>query len=108
MPASARLLRHLVLFGFKESVSDEAIGECVRRFAALPQFVPGVSGFEWGTDVSPEGLANGHTHCFQMAFASEADRDAYLVHPEHAAFVEHIRPVVERSTVLDYWVASGA
>lgn len=107
MPDSARLLRHVVLFGFKDDASEEAIAECVRRFALLPQLIPSVKEFEWGSNVSPEDKANGHTHCFQMAFASEADRDAYLVHPDHVAFVHALQSNLERSTVLDYWVASG-
>ncbi|KAB0680871.1 Dabb family protein [Aureimonas leprariae] len=107
MAAQTRLLRHVVLFGFKGSSTDADVAECVRRFALLPQLVPGVAAFEWGRNVSPEGKANGHTHCFQMAFANEADRDAYLTHPDHVAFGDHIRPHVEHVTVVDYWVAAG-
>lgn len=108
MPDQAVSLRHVVLFGFKESVSQADVAECVRRFVQLPQLVPGITEFEWGRNVSPEGKANGHTHCFQMAFASEADRDAYLTHPDHVAFGDHIRPYVERVTVLDYWLPAEA
>lgn len=106
MSETAKLLRHVVLVGFKPSVQSGDVSECARRFAELPKLVPDVLDFEWGTNVSPEGLANEHTHCFQMAFATEAMRDAYLEHPAHLAFVEQLRPNVERVTVIDYWTTS--
>ena len=96
-------LRHMVLFGFKAGVAQAQIDELVARFGALKDLVPGVEAFEWGTDVSPEGLAQGHSHCFLLTFASERDRDAYLPHPAHQAFVSGIAPIVERALVVDYW-----
>jgi hypothetical protein len=100
---AASKLRHVVLFGFKSGASDAQIGELVERFRALPGLVPGIESFEWGTDVSPEGLGQGHTHCFTLTFASAAARDGYLVHPDHKAFVDSIGPVVEKAFVVDYW-----
>ena len=102
-----RMLRHVVLFGFRDTASEVDIAECVRRFVELAQLIPSIEAFEWGSNVSPEGKANGHTHCFQMTFADEAERDAYLVHPDHVAFGRHIRPHLEKATVFDYWIASG-
>ena len=60
--------------------------------------------YEWGTKMSPEGIAQGFTHCFLLTFASAADRDAYLVHPAHQAFVASLQPVLEKALVIDYWV----
>ena len=37
--------------------------------------------YEWGTNVSPEGMAQGFTHCFLLTFASAADRDASIGPP---------------------------
>jgi len=93
-------LRHVVLFRFKPGADAEAI---VARFRALRDLVPGVGDLEWGGDVSPEGLGQGHTHAFTLTFSSEADRDAYLVHPHHKAFVEWVSPFIERALVVDYW-----
>ena len=42
-----------------------------------------------------------------LTFASEADRDAYLPHPAHAAFGELAGPHVDAVHVVDYW-ARGA
>jgi len=97
------LLRHVVLFSFKPDASAEQVDAIVTGFGALPQAVPGVVAYEWGTNVSPEGLNAGFTHCFTLTFNSAEDRDAYLVHPNHQAFVEKLGPVIERPLVIDYW-----
>jgi hypothetical protein len=96
-------LRHMVLFGFKPGVSHAQIAALVARFRALKDLIPGVEDFESGIDVSSEGLAQGHTHCFLLTFASESARDAYLPHPGHQAFVAWIGPLVEKALVVDYW-----
>jgi hypothetical protein len=102
MPANASL-RHVVLFAFKEQSSQQAIDTVVADFGRLPAEIPGITAFEWGTNVSPEGLDNGFTHCFTLSFAGDAERDAYLVHPAHQRFVESLGSCLERALVLDYW-----
>ena len=99
------MLKHVVLFKFKESASPENIQQLVEAFKALKTSVKEVKAFEWGTNNSPENLNEGLTHCFQATFASEADRDAYLVAPAHKAFVEQFaKPYVDKAVVVDYWV----
>ena len=93
----------MVLFCFKLDVSEAQIAELMARFRALKDLVSGVEAFECGTDVSPEGLSQGYTHCFLLTFASQSARDAYLPHPHHQAFVAWIRPLVEKALVVDYW-----
>ena len=97
-------LRHVVLFGFKPSASEAQVDDLVTRFRALQGLVPGIDAFECGTNSSPEGLAQGHSHCFTLTFASDAARDGYLVHPDHLAFVKFAGPLLEKSLVVDYWV----
>lgn len=99
----SRMLRHVVLFGFTPEATPADIDAVVARFCALKGLVPGVEALEWGRDVSPEGLAQGHSHAFTLTFATEAARDAYLPHPAHQAFVAFIGPFVARALVVDYW-----
>lgn len=106
-PAAPRLLRHVVLFAFKPGSTPDDIAAIERAFAALPAQIPAIVDFEWGTDVSIEGKADGFTHCFFVSFADEAGRDAYLPHPAHKAFVELALPHKARSLVIDYWARSG-
>ena len=98
-----RRLRHVVLFKFKDSSTPDDVARIVAGFGGLPGKIKEIAGFEWGTDVSPEGKAQGFTHCFLLTFASAADRDAYLPHPAHKEFVALVGPHVDKVCVVDYW-----
>lgn len=100
---SARKLRHVVIFKFKESAKAEDIEKVEKAFAALPKKIPVIKDYEWGTNNSPEMLDKGFTHCFLVTFASEDDRAEYLPHPEHQKFVSILRPHLEEAFVIDYW-----
>lgn len=101
--AGGKLLRHVVLFKFKDSSTPADIDRIVTAFRGLPGKIPQIKGFEWGTDVSPEGKQQGLTHCFLVTFATEADRDAYLPHPAHKDFVSIVGPHVDKVCVVDFW-----
>jgi hypothetical protein len=101
-------LRHVVLFSFKNNATADQVESVVSGFAALPAAIPGIVAYEWGTNVSPEGLNDGFTHAFTLTFANAPDRDAYLVHPAHQRFVETLGPLLERSLVLDYFALSAS
>ena len=97
------LLRHVVMFQFKETSSESDVQKVVDAFRALPGKIPEIADFEYGTNNSPEGLADGLTHCFLVTFKSEADREVYLPHPAHKAFVDVLKPHLEKVVVIDYW-----
>ena len=96
-------LRHVVLFSFKDEASTDAVDKVVADFGKLPGQIPGIVSYEWGTNVSPEGLNDGFTHCFTLTFGSAQARDAYLVHQAHQDFVATLGACLERSLVVDYW-----
>ncbi len=98
-----RLLRHVVLFKFKEDTPADEIEKIEQEFAALPAKIPQIAAYEWGLNNSPEGLDKGFTHCFLVTFRSEEDRAIYLPHADHQAFVSLLGPAVEDVLVLDYW-----
>ncbi len=98
-----RMLRHVVMFGWKEGTDTAVINKVVTAFRGLPSQIPLIQSFEWGINNSPENLNRGLTHCFTFGFRSEADRDAYLIHPAHKVFVAQLVPVPEKITVFDYW-----
>ena len=93
----------MVLLGFKQDTTDQTIESLIQQFSDLQYKIPQIKAFEWGTDISPEGLQNGHTHAFLLTFASEQDRDIYLPHPDHTAFADTVTPYVATVTVVDYW-----
>lgn len=96
------VLRHLVLFKWKDGTPPATVRAIEDAFRALPGRIPGIQGFEWGTDVSPEKLAQGFTHCFFVTFPDAAARDAYLPHPAHKEFVELMKPHLDQVLVVDY------
>ncbi len=98
-----KALRHVVLFKFTDSSKPEDVRKVEEAFAALAGKIKLIKDFEWGTNSSPENLNQGLTHCFLVTFSSDKDRDEYLIHPEHKAFVEVLKPYLDKVTVLDYW-----
>ena len=97
------MLRHVVLFKFKESATPEDIATVEAAFKKLPAKIPEIKGFEWGTNNSPEGLDKGFTHCFFLSFENEEGRATYLPHPDHKAFGDVLGPHLEDVLVVDYW-----
>ncbi len=99
-----KLLRHLVIFKFKEESSEEAVKEIENAFQALPKAIKEIKAFEWGMNISSENLDEGFTHCFMLSFASEDDLlNTYLPHPAHQAFVASLGEQLEKAFVVDYW-----
>jgi hypothetical protein len=101
--APAKMLRHAVLFKFKETSSAEDVKKVEDAFRALPSKIKEIKDFEWGKNNSPENLNQGFTHCFFVSFKSEKDREVYLPHPAHKAFVEVLGPHLDKVLVIDYW-----
>ncbi|MEE9364645.1 MAG: Dabb family protein [Cellulophaga sp.] len=97
------ILRHVVLFKFKDGTAKEKIKEIENAFSALPSKISQIQSYEWGLNNSPEGLEKGFTHCFFLAFKSEEDRAIYLPHPDHKAFGKLLTPYLDDVLVLDYW-----
>lgn len=100
---SEGVLRHVVSFKFKQSATPESIRSVEDAFRKLEDQIPEILSFEMGTNISPEGLDKGFTHCFILTFKSEKDRDAYLVHPDHKAFGSLVGPVLDDVFVIDFW-----
>ena len=96
-------LKHAVFFKFKDAASEEEVKRVEQAFAALPSNIEEMKAFEWGRNNSPEGKDEGFTHCFMVTFDSEEGRAAYLIHPEHEAFVKVLEPVLDKVRVLDFW-----
>jgi hypothetical protein len=90
---------HTVLFELdpEQTVAADAAVEALRELRSLP----GVTSMSVGSNVSPEGLAQGYTHALVAVFASAADRDHYLTAPEHLAAVALLQPCMRRVAVVD-------
>ncbi|MGE0609343.1 MAG: GDSL-type esterase/lipase family protein [Pirellulales bacterium] len=101
---AGKVLRHVVLFKFKEEVTPGQVKEVEAAFAALPSQISQICGFEWGTDVSVENKSEGFTHGFVVSFHDAQGRDEYLPHPAHQEFVKLVGPLIDKVLVFDFWV----
>jgi hypothetical protein len=97
------VLRHVVLFKFKDGTAASDIAKVEAAFTSLPSKIKEIKSYEWGLNNSPEGLEKGFTHCFFLTFESEADRAVYLPHPDHKAFGAVLTPHLDDVLVVDYW-----
>ena len=98
-----QMLRHVVMFKFKDNTTPAQVKQVEDAFRALPSKIKEIKGFEWGINNSPENLNQGLSHCFFLSFTSEKDRDIYLPHPAHKAFGAVLTPYLDKAVVLDYW-----
>ncbi|MEO0897923.1 MAG: Dabb family protein [Bacteroidota bacterium] len=99
-----KVLRHVVLFKFKDDAPKAEVEKLHAAFLALPAAIPQIQDFEWGMNDSPENFHQDFTHCYLVTFASEEDRDkVYTPHPQHQAFVKSLQPHLEKVFVVDYW-----
>ena len=99
-----RLLRHVVIFKFKDTSSEDDVNRLNQAFNALPEAIPVIKDFEWGINDSPENFHQDFTHCYLVTFASEEDRDnVYTPHPQHQAFVASLQGHLDKVFVVDYW-----
>ncbi|HEV7280040.1 MAG TPA: Dabb family protein [Pirellulaceae bacterium] len=100
---SGKTLRHVVLFKFKESVTEEQIQEVVTAFAGMKEKIDAIKDFEWGTDVGVENKSEGFTHGFVVTFDSTEGRDEYLPHPAHKDFGKVVAGKLDKVLVFDFW-----
>ena len=98
------MIRHIVIFKYRNGVTPEQVKTISDAFWALKDRIPGIIGFEAGVNNSPENLNRGFTQVFQLTFTDAAARDAYLPHPDHKAFGETLRSVgiLDEVLVVDY------
>ena len=95
-------VKHVVLFKFKEGLSQETISGLIEGYKALPGKIDHMKAFEWGKDISVEDLHQGYTHCFITTFADTGGRDAYIPHPAHQHYVDLLFPHLDSVLVLDF------
>jgi len=99
----SKVLRHLVLFKFKEGATKQDKKAVAAGIAKFPAQMEQVKAVEWGKDVSVEGKSAGFTHAFLISFDSEKDLQEYGPHPVHQALVNKLGPVVEDALSFDFW-----
>jgi hypothetical protein len=92
---------HVVLLRPRPGAEEAAISRLRGALAALLDAIPGITGLEFGPNVSPEGKGRGFDLGFVMTFEDAAARDAYLPHPDHVAVGPYVEAVAEEVLVFD-------
>ncbi|MDT0689589.1 Dabb family protein [Salegentibacter sp. F188] len=102
--STEKQMRHIVVFKFKPTATDDQISKVTDTLEELENKIPGIVSFEHGINNSPEDKNQGFTHVYLFTFEDAKARDSYLPHPEHQKFGEMIgeMEIVEDVFVVDY------
>ncbi len=96
------MIKHIVMWKFKEGVSEADKLEMKQQLEALKGVVPSLLEIEVGLDVARKDAS------MDMALYSEfhtmEDLAAYAGHPEHLKVVDFVRTLVCGRAVVDYEV----
>ena len=96
-------LHHVIFLRFKDDANAAAVKAVENGFIELADLVDEIKAFEWGRNVSTEGLDDGFTHCFIVTFDSEAGRAAYHENADHWKFVEVLAGSMAKARVVDFF-----
>ena len=108
METTSTLVRHIVIFKYKDGTPNDQIQQVTDAFRALQHQIHGIRSFEHGINNSPEGKNLGFTHVYTLTFEDVHARDTYLPHPQHQQFGALLRRlnILEDVFVVDYVPAS--
>ena len=104
MENTSTLVRHIVIFKYRNSALSDQIQQVTDAFRTLQHKIPGIRSFEYGINNSPEGKNLGFTHVYTLTFEDVQARDTYLPHPQHQQFGELLQrmDILEDAFVVDY------
>lgn len=92
------MIRHVVAFRFKDSVSPEQAEAILHELSTFPDHYPQMRNWSLGDNVSTRDQSM--THAFMVEFDDEAALRAYLSSDTHEGFVTDVwRPAIERQTI---------
>ena len=93
------MIRHCVMFRWKDDMPVEWIGEVEAALATLPAAIPAIASYSFGRDIGVN--AGNHQFAVVADFATVDDYIVYRDHPDHKRVVaELIVPnIAERSAV---------
>jgi hypothetical protein len=94
------MIRHLVLWSFKDAVSQDERDAIVAAGRALGSPVPSVRSLEVGKSFSA-ARAQGYTHALVASFDDRAGLAAYNSHPEHVPVGARLQQVAAQLLVVD-------
>jgi len=94
------MVRHIVMFDFKENNKKENIQKAKEMLENLIDTIPTLKSMEVGVNFSSEDRAMDLS--IITSFDDKAGLEEYAIHPKHLKVVEFIKTVVNSSKVSDY------
>ena len=94
------MIRHLVLWSFKDAVPQAERDEIVAAGRALGSTVPSVRSLEVGESFSA-ARAQGYTHVLVGTFEDRAGLAAYNSHPDHVPVGRRLQDAAAQLLVVD-------
>ncbi len=94
------MLTHIVVWKYRQDISEETRDDHRRQLHALHNIVPGIESFSVGFDVlhSPKSYDTG----LVALFRDRSVLDAYTVHPEHVKVVKFGETIIETMAKVDF------
>ena len=97
------MIRHVVVFRWRDGVQDEQVDAARAGLAALPHLVPTIRAFAFGDDI---GVNEGNADLAVTVDFDDVDGYlAYRDHPDHQALVrDHIAPILAERLATQFSV----
>ena len=88
------MIRHVVVFSWKEGTSAARVAEFEADLRSLPGEIPEIRDYRFGPDA---GLVDGNADFAVVAdFDDEAGYRTYAAHPAHLPVLERAKPIIDR------------
>lgn len=94
------MLRHIVLFSFKDEVPLAERTAILDALRGLRSIVPSLRSLDVGENISP-ARAQGYTHVLHETFDDRAGLEAYSTHPTHVPVAARIRAAAAQLLAVD-------
>ena len=94
------MIRHIVLFKFKEGTSADERAGLADALSGLKNKIPLVKELEVGADLG--GKPNSYDIALNSVFDNFDDVEAYAVHPDHVEVVKMVKELCESSVKVDF------
>jgi hypothetical protein len=98
------LIRHVVIFEWAETASNDQVAAVAAGLDTMPDKVPGILAYRHGDDLGLSAVTA--DYALVADFATVEDFGAYAGHPDHLAFIEErIQPIAAAVHRVQYHVS---
>jgi hypothetical protein len=94
------MIRHIVLFKFKDDVSSQEREAFIARLKRLPEQIAEIKEFEVGQDITR--APRSYDLALVAVYEDEAALRRYAEHPDHLPVVEQSRKICQHIVAVDY------